>query len=155
MAIVLFFFQMCSRGNRLAWKNAWFHSLLQHRAAGPRYQVLQRSWEHLSHSIPASSRPGLLFYGLLSCTMQWAHASYKLPVNQVVSPLMTLQASSFPLVKLSFSWLRSVQGNSLPQDKCPTAPFSFQLCHFPHVEVVGMCWFCSSCGKLCCLGLYL
>lgn len=68
---------------------------------------------------------------------------------------MTLQASSFPLVRLSFSWLRSTQSNSLPQDKCPTAVFSLQICHFTHVEGVGMGWLCSPCGKLCCIALCL
>lgn len=68
---------------------------------------------------------------------------------------MTLQVSSFPLVKLSFRWLNSIQGKSLPQHKCPTAPFSSQICHFPHVEVVGTCWFCSPRGKLCCTGLFV
>lgn len=35
-----------------------------------------------------------------------------LPVDQKALPLVTLQASSFLLVKLPFSWQRSIQGNS-------------------------------------------
>lgn len=96
---------MCFRGNRLAWGSTGFHSLLQHGAAGPSHQMLWRLWEHLSHSIPSSGLSFMVYYFA-------PPNEFVLPVDQKVLPLVTLQANSFPLAKLSFSWLRSIQGNS-------------------------------------------